>query len=152
MLKIIKLGNLIHENIEPFYIDENEKKVWNIPNNVDELKVAAVETVNWVTGQKIKESLGNTQVQLSTSNSKGIILLAKVLSSLNPELAGLNELEKDSFSKMVSLAEKGYADSNLLNDSLSNVDEFLEKASAKIVSINEAISIEEIIDILNSEF
>lgn len=152
MLKVIRIKDLIHENIELFYIDENKKKVWNIPNNVDELKVAAIDTINWVTGQKIKESLGNTQVQLSTSNSKGIILLAKVLNSLNPDLTALNELEKDSFSKMVSLADKGYADSNLLNDSLTNVDEFLEKASAKIVSINEASTIEEIIDILNSEF
>lgn len=152
MIKLILVDGSILQNAEPFYLDENQKEVWNIPNDVKELKVVAINTINWIVGDKIKKSLGNTQVQLSTSNSKGIILLAKVLSSLNPDLDGLNELEKDSFSRMVSLAEKGYANSNLLNSSLSNIDKFIEKSSSKILSINESLTIEEIINILNSDF
>jgi len=119
--------------------------------SVEEFKTIAFNSVNWIVGQKIKSDLG-TQVQLSTSNSKGIVLLAKLIETLNPDLSVLSALEKESFSKMISLSEKGYSDSSLLNNSLTKVDEYVSKSSEKIVSINEASTIEEIIDILNSKF
>ena len=56
MIKIIKLNNLIYENIEPFYIDENGNKIWNIPNDVDSLKAVLIDTVKWQAGLKLKET------------------------------------------------------------------------------------------------
>lgn len=56
MLAIIKLGNAIHQNIEPFYVEENNKKVWNIPNNVADLKTAMIDTVKWQSGHKLKDT------------------------------------------------------------------------------------------------
>ncbi len=49
MIRIIKLGDLIYENIEPKYIDENGKEVWNVPNDPDQLKQAMVDTLKWLT-------------------------------------------------------------------------------------------------------
>ena len=38
MIKLIKIGNLLYENIEPFSVDENGNKVWNIPQDEALLK------------------------------------------------------------------------------------------------------------------
>lgn len=47
MIRIIKLGNLIYENIEPKVIDENE--VWNVPQNEEQLRTCMIDTLNWLT-------------------------------------------------------------------------------------------------------
>ena len=56
MIRIIKLGNLIYENIEPFHIDENGNKIWNIPSDLNQLKQAMIDTVKWQANQKLKET------------------------------------------------------------------------------------------------
>ena len=56
MIRIIKLGNLIYENIEPKTIDENGNEIWNIPNDLDQLKQAYIDTVKWQANQKLKET------------------------------------------------------------------------------------------------
>jgi len=56
MIRIIKLGNLIYENIDPFYIDEDGNEIWNVPNNLDQLKQAMIDTVKWQANQKLKET------------------------------------------------------------------------------------------------
>jgi len=53
MVKIIKLGNLIYENIEAKYIDENGNEIWNVPNNETELKIAFKDTLDWYTEKYI---------------------------------------------------------------------------------------------------
>jgi len=53
MVHIIKLGNTIYENIEPYYIDENGNKVWNIPTDINELKQALIDTVRWQAHKKL---------------------------------------------------------------------------------------------------
>lgn len=150
MIKLLLISGVVLQNTEPFYIDENEQKVWNIPQDLVEFKKVGIDTINWVTGQAIKKALGN-DIQLSTSNSKGIILIAKLLSSSGIDTSSLTELETQSFNKMVSLAESGYADSELLNASLSNVDTYISKATEKIIAITNADSIDAVIDVLNAE-
>ena len=56
MIRIIKLGNTIYENIEPYYIDENGNKVWNIPNDLETLKQAYIDTVRWQAHKKLQET------------------------------------------------------------------------------------------------
>ena len=56
MIRIIKLGDLVYQNIEPKYVDEKGNEVWNIPNNIDELKSAFINTVNWIVHQELKKT------------------------------------------------------------------------------------------------
>jgi len=56
MIRVIKLGNVIYENIEPYYIDENGNKVWNIPTDINKLKQALVDTVKWQAHKKLQET------------------------------------------------------------------------------------------------
>ena len=56
MVHIIKLGNTIYESIEPYYIDENGNKVWDIPTNISELKQALIDTVRWQAHKKLQET------------------------------------------------------------------------------------------------
>ncbi len=49
MIKIIKCGNLIYENIEPYFVDENGNPVWNVPQDEAELRDCLVNTLNWLT-------------------------------------------------------------------------------------------------------
>lgn len=56
MLKIIKLGNSIYENIEPFTINEDGEKVWNISSDIAELKTVFIDTIKWQAGLNLKET------------------------------------------------------------------------------------------------
>ena len=55
MLRIIKLGNLIYENIEAKTIDENGNEIWNIPNTAPELQKAFSDTLVWLESQRLKD-------------------------------------------------------------------------------------------------
>ncbi len=50
MIRIIKLGNFIYENIEPKTIDENGER-WNIPSDIALLKEALIDTIDWQLGR-----------------------------------------------------------------------------------------------------
>ena len=54
MLKIIKLGDLIYENIEAKFVDENGNEIWNVPNNEEELQKAFSDTLVWIESQRLK--------------------------------------------------------------------------------------------------
>ena len=56
MIRIIKLGNTVYENIEPYYIDENGNKVWNIPTDLEALKQAYINTVRWQAFNELKKT------------------------------------------------------------------------------------------------
>ena len=49
MIKVIKIGEFIYENIDPFYTDEKGNKVWNIPSNEQDLKKCFIDTLNYLT-------------------------------------------------------------------------------------------------------
>ena len=57
MIGMIKLGNLLYENIEPFYIDENGNEIWNIPNDETQLKFVFKDTIDWFTTRYINQKL-----------------------------------------------------------------------------------------------
>ena len=149
MIKILKKQNQIFQNFEEKTVLEDGTVEWNIPQDVDELKAMAIDTINWQIGSSVKKAVGNTNVNLSAANAKGIALLAKVINAQNPDTSTLTELEKDSWNKLVALAENGYADSELLNASLTNVSSSIERGTDKVARIASANTHEEVIAILN---
>jgi len=56
IIRIIKFGDVVYENIEPYYIDENGNKIWNIPTDINELKQALIDTVRWQARKKLQET------------------------------------------------------------------------------------------------
>jgi len=149
MIKILKKQNQIFTNFEEKEILEDGTVKWNIPQVIDDLKAMAIDTINWQIGDSVKKEVGNTNVNLSASNAKAIALLAKVVNAQSPDVSSLTELEKDSLDKLINLADGGYADSKLLNASLTNVSEFIASGTDKITRITKATTHDEIIAILN---
>jgi len=149
MIKQLKKGNNIYQNFEEKTVSEDGVETWNIPTDVEEFKALAIDTINWQIGDNVKKALGNTQTNLSASNAKGIALLAKVINAQEHDTSTLTDLELDSYNKMVALAEGGYADSQLLNASLSKVSEFIAVGTDKVSRVTSATTIDAVIDILN---
>jgi len=149
MIKVIKIGDSIYQNYEEKAINENGQASWNIPTDLTKLKAIAVDTINWVAGDRVKKAVQNNITLLNASNSKAIVLLGKIINSLNPDTSNLSDNEKNAFNKMVTLGNNGYSDSKLLNDMLDSVINNVTNISKKIVDVEKAESIDEIIKILN---
>ncbi|ADU96037.1 hypothetical protein Theam_0063 [Thermovibrio ammonificans HB-1] len=64
MLKLIKIGNLIYQNIEPKTVDENGNEIWNIPQDETELKSCFKDTLDWFTTRYINQKLQEIQEDL----------------------------------------------------------------------------------------
>ena len=148
MIKQIKIGNLIYKNIEPFYVNEKGKRIWNIPNDLEELRKAVIDTINWKVGDEVKKATGDL-VKLSAANSKAIVIVLKLLETLNPDTSKLNDLEKSAYEKMLTLADNGYGDSELLNNSLDAVLNGTTKGQTLIAKALKAETTEELLGILN---
>jgi len=138
MIKVIKLGNLIYERIEPKTVDENGNEVWNIPNDPDQLKFALNDTLGWLVAQKILKTVGSADKK-DASVSKSVMLLAKIISTLNPDLSSLTTKEQSAFRAMVDLANTGYTDSDLLNNMLTELNNHLAWYAKNYKSFKHAI-------------
>jgi len=150
MIKQIKIEELVYDNFEEKYKDEEGNIHWNIPTDLEEFRAIAIDTINWQIGDRVKK-ITKTNVNLSASNAKAIALIAKILNKENPDLtSGFTELEQDSWNKIVALADNGYADSEMLNLSLTSVIENINIGTTRIVAVTNASSLEEVINILNS--
>lgn len=149
MIKVFKKGDQIFHNFEEKEVLEDGTVVWNIPTDLDEFKALAIDTINWQIGDGVKKTVGNTSVNLSAANAKGIVLVAKLLNTLTPSMDGFTEREKESWNKMVTLAESGYSDSELLYNSLAKASEYIAQGTDKITHIAQAKTHDEIIAILN---
>ena len=56
MIRLIKLGNLIYENIEAKTIDpKTNQEIWNVPNTVSQLEKAFADTLLWLEKQRINQ-------------------------------------------------------------------------------------------------
>jgi len=149
MIKVIKLGDSIYSGIEEKSIDEKGNEIWNIPTDLTKLKAIAVDTINWVAGDRVKKAVQNNITLLNASNSKAIVLLGKIINSLNPDLSKLTDNEKNAFDKMVALGNNGYADSKLLNTMMDSVTSNITSLSKKIADVQNANSTDDVIKILN---
>jgi adenine-specific DNA methylase len=146
MIKTIKIGNLVYQGIEAKTIDENENEVWNIPNNLEELRSCVIDTLNWLIGQEVKNSVGD-YTKLSAANSKAVVLLVKAVDNVIDK-SNFTQTEQDIWNEMLKLANAGYSDSNLLLNSLKAVSENITKYSMMIDNALKAITVEELIKIL----
>jgi len=93
MVRIIKLGELVYENIEPVVqeavaFDEEGNPTqfqerWVVPNDVAELSKAIADTLVWLAGQRLKDilnkysyySLGDVQFYASQNDTEAQALL-----------------------------------------------------------------------------
>jgi hypothetical protein len=146
MIKTIKIGDLVYQGIEAKALDENGNEVWNIPNNLEELRACVIDTLNWLIGQEVKNSLGD-YTKLSAANSKAVILLVKAVDGV-ADKSNFTQTEQDIWNEMLKLANTGYSDSNLLLNSLKSVSENITKYSTMIDNALKATTVEELVGIL----
>ena len=148
MIKIVKIGGLVYQGMEPFYIDENGNKVWNIPNDLETLRSYVIDTFNWLIGQEVKKQSGGDFTKLSAGNSKAIVLLLKLIDTLNPDESNLTDTEKNILNKLRIFKQQGYSDSPMLDSMLESVLNNISLYSKKIGQAQQAESIDELIKLL----
>ncbi len=135
MIKLIKIDDLIYQNIEPKFIDVNGNEVWNIPTDPEDLKNCLMDTIGWIVSQNIVKTIGDANKK-DASTTKAIVLLAKLVSTLNPDTSRLTENEKSAYEKLLTLANAGYSDSTLLNEALAAVQQQLSWYAQKLSELN----------------
>ena len=149
MIKIIKIGDLVYQGYEEKTISESGNVTWNIPTDVDKFREIVIDTINWQIGQNIQNVMSSLTA-LSAANSKAIALIIKLLNTLKPDTSKLTKLESDAYKKILTLANNGYSDSQLLNKSLDAVMSNIQTGSKLIAQATKATTIDELIKILNS--
>jgi len=142
MIKLLKVDNLIYTNVEESEVEEYLK-------DLETFRKITIDTINWWIGNKVKKATGDV-TKLSAANSKAIVLLTKLLKTLNPDTSSLTELEKEAWNKLLIFADIGYADSELLNNSLQAVQTYALQGNELIKQALNATTIEELIEILNN--
>jgi len=143
ILRIIKIGDTIYENIYLYTEDENGNRIYNIPTDITELKQAVNDTLGYLTMKKISSILVAVDKK-DAAMTKAICLLAKVINSLSPDTTVLTDKEQTAFKAMVSLADSGYTDSELLNNALTEISSALawyESKASELESLNDFDSI-----------
>ncbi len=148
MIKLIKIGDLIYQGFQEKSIDENGNEIWNIPTDVEAFRKITINTINWWAGDKVKKQTGDF-TKMSTANSKAIVLIGKLLATLNPDDSKLTDLEKSAWDKLNTFATNGYADSELLNNSLTAVSDYVVKGGDLIDKALKATTLDELISVLN---
>ncbi len=149
MIKTIKVGDLVYQGIEPYYIDENSNKQWNIPNTPDTLKPVILDTLAWIVSQKIQNAIGG-QNKVNTSASKSVVLLAKLINTLKPDTTKLTDNEKTIYNDMITLADNGYSDSNLLKQSFDAIKNALTNYTNHLKEIEGLTTIDDMIKFLEN--
>jgi len=148
MIKIIKIGEFIYQGFNEKIIDEKGNVKWNIPTDIEEFRKIVIDTINWKVGDDVNKATGNF-AKLSAANSKAIIIILKLLNTLNPDVSVLSDLEKSAYNKMLKLVNNGYGNSELLNNSLDAVINGITKGQDLINEALNAKTIDELIGILN---
>ena len=115
---------------------------------LEELRVIAIDTVNWHTGISIRRDMDNNNILLSAANSKAIALVAKALWLKDVDISMLTELEQSAICKIVEIGETDYTDSEMLNGSLGATASRLVDSDTTKAKIANALSKEEIVEIL----
>lgn len=54
MLRIIKLGDFVYENIEPILVDEEGNQIWQVPQDLDRLRSAFQDTLLYLASRRLK--------------------------------------------------------------------------------------------------
>ncbi len=139
-MKYLKIKKSIHENITA----DNDV----VPENFNELKAVAIDTMNWRIGFEVQKNNGGDHSKIDAAQSKTSVLLAKLINTFNPDTSSLTELEQAAFDKLIYQADAGYADSELLNNSLTVLNEKITIYTERIARIVVAADRDEILSIL----
>jgi len=141
----IKLGNKVYDNLIPKQYDEDGNVIWNIPDDPNQLKAAIADTLGWIVYDNIQKSINHSADKLNASSTKAVCLLAKIISTLSPDLSQLTEKEQSAFNKMLALADQGYTDSDLLNFTSSTLQEQLNWYAEKMQELNSLETLDELV-------
>ena len=148
-IKLLKVGDLIYQKLDvDVDLLEDTDEIKKILTNLNTLKQTTLDTINWWLGDKITKSSGNI-FKLSAANSKAIVLLVKLLETLNPDTSKLTDTEKTIYDNLTALANDGYADSDLLLNTISDLKSYLEKGEELIKEATAATTVDELIAVLN---
>lgn len=150
-LRYLKINDIIYQNIE---YDSNNPL---FPTTLADWQDVARETARWLAGYKIFQVLGNNDPTKSNAAvTKSVVLLAKVISNLISandltfDTTTLTTNETSIWTNLLSLADNGYADSQLTLTALNSIDSSLKWYEDTITNIDNATTIDEVIDILAS--
>jgi len=149
-LKWLKIGDVVHRNVPVKEITEAGEEIWNVPQDLDQLKQLVADTFAWLVLQKICEILPSPDKR-EASTTKAITLLAKVINTLNPDISSLTQKEQEAWQKLQALGQAGYSDSDLLNQSLQALIDTLRWYSQKVQALQEAETLEEVVEVVNSD-
>ena len=150
MIKALKIGNLIREDIKAKIVSEDGTVEWNVPQDLDKFKALALDTFSYQAGQSVLSVLG-THVGLSTMVTKYLAVLTKLQTPTKGKLDSLTDNEKAAFDSMSGLAEGGYGDSEKLVSGLHAVTGAISKATGKSMRVMQATTHEAVIAVLNEE-
>ena len=150
MIKWIKIDNLIYQNIEPKTIDpETGNETWNIPTDPDELKQCIIDTLGFLVFRKLGNIL-NAVDKRNAVTTKGLVLLVKLVNSLNPDTSVLTETEQETYNAMLSLADIGYADSQLLKNTITQLQDVLNWYYQEEQKVKNMSTFEEMLEYLEN--
>jgi len=148
IIKYLKIKGDVLTNVNIKTADDPELPGIFVTDDLDLFKQYAIDTINWVIGQEVLNTVSKEFAKLSTANSKAIVLLAKLINTLGPDTTVLTETEKSIFDHLLTLADEGYSDSRLLKNTLKVVSENIARYTPLITEVNEAKSINSVISVL----
>ena len=149
MIKWIKINNFIYQNVEPKTVDETGTEIWNIPTDPDELKQCIIDTLGFLVFRKLGNIL-NAVDKRNAVTTKGIVLLAKLVNSLNPDTSVLTKTEQETYNAMLSLADIGYANSQLLKNTITQLQDVLNWYYQEEQKVKNMSTFEEMLEYLEN--
>jgi hypothetical protein len=148
-IKRIKIGSADHRNLWTYEPDEDGGVTYNIPTDVEEFRLLAIDTVQWLLGKTALTAAGGTSSKIDEVMTRGITLVSKAVLDLGLDTSEYSDNEKESFDLMSELYDNGYADNEQLVSTLRVLTPGIADAESKITDIVAATTIEDIIDVLN---
>ena len=150
MIKEIKIGDSVYSGIDAKTTDEKGNVTWNVPEELEKFKEAALDTINYQAGASVMEMAGGNS-GLSAMNAKTQAIIVKLLSPSKTKLDTLTKNEKETWGVMAALSQAGYGDSERLVAGVQSVAAAVKSATEKSVRIMQATTHDEVIVVLNEE-
>ena len=148
MIKYLKVKNIVYTNLQLENLKDEKPELVEIFNNLENLRNTTIDTYNWLIGREVKKASGNDTTKLIAGNSKAIVLLLKLIDTLNPDESNLTDTEKEILTKLRTFGQQGYSDSEMLDNMLDSVLNNINVYSQKIEKAQQATSVDELIELL----
>ena len=146
MIKLIKIGNVIHTNYD---LQEDTQGLRDLP--IDRIKEYALDTLNWQAGNAVKQSTGGTAIDLAAANSKAIALILKLIKPSDTAIGKLTDREQGIVRSLLGLGQNGYGDSDKLAASVESVATVVAQTASHAERIAQASTLDDVVAILNGE-